>query len=291
MPTETVYGLAANALSAEAVAKIFCAKERPQDNPLIVHTLDFAAIRPLVTQIPPLANQLAAAFWPGPLTLIFKRAACVPAIVSAGLDSVAVRIPAHPAARALLEQCGFPLAAPSANLSGKPSPTCAAHVLADLDGRIAAVLDGGICAVGVESTVLDLRGERPVLLRHGGVPLLALEAVAGRVVIPAALFGISREKNVPSPGLRYKHYAPNAQLLLLNGERTAFFSYVRQEACAGDGFLCFSDDAATQMREVFAALRTLDALELHRVFVHCPNESGAVADRLRRASGFNVREV
>ena len=187
IPTETVYGLAADALNGRAVRKIFEAKGRPMDNPLIVHIADIKDWATLVTHIPEKARALAAAYWPGPLTMILPHAPCIPDEVSAGLATVAVRFPSHPVARDLIRLTGRPLAAPSANRSGIPSPTTAAHVLADMEGRIAAVVDGGPCAVGVESTVVDLSGETPRLLRPGGVTLEMLEAVAGPVDVDEAV--------------------------------------------------------------------------------------------------------
>ena len=188
MPTETVYGLAANALNGEAVKKIFLAKGRPQDNPLIVHIADFDQIYDLCPAVPPQAKLLADAFWPGPLTMIVPKGDCIPDEVSCGLDTVGIRLPSHPMARALIRESGVPLAAPSANTSGRPSTTTAAHVMHDMDGKIAAVLDGGACGVGVESTVITLALERPRLLRPGGITLEQLRSVLGEVDVDRALY-------------------------------------------------------------------------------------------------------
>ena len=177
VPTETVYGLAANALDGRAVSKIFLAKGRPQDNPLIVHISSLEELFPLVAAVPAEAEQLAKAYWPGPLTMIFQKSSLIPQEVSAGLDTVAVRFPSHPVARRVISMAGVPLAAPSANLSGSPSPTCARHVMDDMDGRIDAVLDGGSCDVGVESTVISMAARPFRLLRPGGITLEQLEAV------------------------------------------------------------------------------------------------------------------
>ena len=209
LPTETVYGLGANALDAAAVGKIFAAKGRPQDNPLIVHICQLDQLSGLVQQVPPLAQRLARAFWPGPLTMVMKKSGAVPDEVSAGLDTVAVRFPAHPVARALIELAAVPIAAPSANASGRPSTTTAQHVLEDLDGKIAAVVDGGSCGVGVESTVVDVTGDKLRLLRPGGITLEQLRQAAGEVEVDAALRRqLGRDETPRSPGMKYKHYAP-----------------------------------------------------------------------------------
>ena len=218
IPTETVYGLAANALDPVAVGKIFAAKGRPQDNPLIVHVASLDAIPPLVKKVDPRMLKLAERFWPGPLTIISERSEIVPDAVTAGLSTVAIRMPSHPCARAIIEQSGLPLAAPSANASGKPSPTCAEHVLADLDGRIDAVVDGGHCSVGVESTVITLATEPPTLLRPGGVTVEQLREVLGEVNIAAAVFEKLKDGERPqSPGMKYKHYAPAAEVTIIKG--------------------------------------------------------------------------
>jgi L-threonylcarbamoyladenylate synthase len=244
-PTETVYGLGANGLDPEAVAGIFVAKGRPRRNPLILHVASTAQARRLVTDWPVVAANLAARFWPGPLTLILPRAALVPDLVTAGLPSVALRMPSHPVALALIDRSGVPIAAPSANLSGSPSPTLAAHVLADLDGRIDLILDGGPTDVGVESTILDLTGGTPVLLRPGGVTLEALEQVLGEVQVhdtampgkEAVIAGVTPAgpeadapdpavdpglepgvQAAPCPGTLFRHYAPRAEALVVTGD-------------------------------------------------------------------------
>ena len=218
MPTETVYGLAANALNGEAVKKIFLAKGRPQDNPLIVHIADFEQIYDLCPAVPPQAKQLADAFWPGPLTMIVPKGDCIPDEVSCGLDTVGIRLPSHPMARALIRESGVPLAAPSANTSGRPSTTTAAHVMHDMDGKIAAVLDGGACGVGVESTVITLALERPRLLRPGGITLEQLRSVLGEVDVDRALYEkIGDDVKVSAPGMKYRHYAPKAPVTVVRG--------------------------------------------------------------------------
>lgn len=308
IPTETVYGLAANALDEAAVAAVFEAKGRPQDNPLIVH-IDTAAMLPLLcTQIPDKAKALMDAFWPGPLTIILPKTDAVPTVVSGGLSTVAVRMPSHPTARAVIAAAGVPLAAPSANLSGSPSPTTAARVAADMDSRIAAIVDGGACEVGVESTVITLCTPVPRLLRPGGITLTQLVSVIGEVDIDDAVLNPHKEgEAVASPGMKYQHYAPKAVVTLVRGDEAAFAAYVN--AHAGDGVmaLCFDgeeallavptltygargDDAA-QAKRVFEALRTADDRGAQTLFVMCPREDGiglAVYNRLLRAAAFRV---
>ncbi|KAB2953818.1 threonylcarbamoyl-AMP synthase [Heliorestis acidaminivorans] len=215
-PTETVYGLGANALDSQAVAKIFQAKGRPSDNPLIIHIAQLEDLSLLTTEFPPLAQLLAQKFWPGPLTLVLPAAPDVPAEVTAGLDTVALRMPDHPIALQLIKAAGIPLAAPSANRSGKPSPTKAAHVSQDLDGKIAAIIDGGPCDVGIESTVVDVTGAKPVILRPGGITLEMLSEALGESADPFsdANQNLQRPR---SPGMKYTHYAPQAPLYLLSG--------------------------------------------------------------------------
>ena len=208
-PTETVYGLGANALDAEAVVKIFEAKGRPQDNPLITHVSCVEEIPPLVRAIPAAAKKLMEAFWPGPMTLILPKADCIPNAVSAGLDTVGIRLPSNADARALIRAAGRPIAAPSANRSGRPSPTTALHVLEDMDGRIPLILDGGACQVGVESSVIDATGDVPVILRPGGITPEMVERVLGHVRVDEHVMSPLREGDVArSPGMKYKHYAP-----------------------------------------------------------------------------------
>ncbi len=297
IPTETVYGLAADALNGAAVAKIFEAKGRPMDNPLIVHIADFADIRRfgLVEEIPESAEKLAKAFWPGPLTMIMKRTDAVPREVSAGLDTVAIRFPSHPVAQAIIRAANTPLAAPSANLSGSPSPTTARHVLNDMDGRIDAVLDGGASAVGVESTVITLATKTPRVLRPGGVTVEELREVLGEVEVDdAVLHRLAEGAVAASPGMKYKHYAPKAKhaaddvcalccdedLLLL---RTKTVSLGRR------------GDYLTHARHLFDCLRRIDENPtVHTVYSRLPSTEGvglAVYNRLIRAAGFEVIDL
>ena len=227
IPTETVYGLAANALDGEAVRKIFIAKGRPQDNPLIVHVSSLDEIPPLVEQVDPRLYSLAEKYWPGPLTVIMKKSALIPDEVCAGLDTVAIRMPSHEGARQIIAAAGIPLAAPSANASGKPSPTKANHVMQDLEGRIDAVIDGGECSVGVESTVVTLATEPPTLLRPGGITPAQLEAVLGEIQISPAVFEKLKEgEKAESPGMKYKHYAPSAQVTIIKGSFESYKKFV-----------------------------------------------------------------
>lgn len=230
-PTETVYGLGANGLDEEAVARIFAAKERPADNPLILHIGNMEAIYGIVTEVPPLARRLARTLWPGPLTLVLPKAPHIPAVTTGGLDTVAVRMPSHPIALALLNAAGIPVAAPSANKSGRPSPTEAAHVIADLFGRVDIIIDGGPTGIGVESTVVDCTGAKPVILRPGGISLEILEEIVGEVDIgPHAWADGGVGGPTPLPSANYQHYAPNAPAVLVEGDPPSLFQCLTQLA-------------------------------------------------------------
>lgn len=310
IPTETVYGLAADALNGTAVASVFAAKGRPGDNPLIVHIAHREQLQTLVAEIPPAAQALADAFWPGPLTMIFKKAPCIPPEVSAGLETVAVRMPSHPVARRIIE-LSCPLAAPSANRSGSPSPTDAARVAEDMDGRIAAIVDGGACEVGVESTVVDMSGTRVRLLRPGAVTVDMLEAIVGAVEVDAAVLAqLAEGAKAASPGMKYKHYAPRAKVILVKGSPEDYRRYVNTVAEDGVMALCFDGeeqglavpfltygargDHADQARRVFEALRILDERNARVAYTACPSSDGiglAVYNRLLRAAGFEVIEL
>ena len=312
MPTETVYGLAANALNGEAVKKIFLAKGRPQDNPLIVHIADFDQIYDLCPAVPPQAKLLADAFWPGPLTMIVPKGDYIPDEVSCGLDTVGIRLPSHPMARALIRESGVPLAAPSANTSGRPSTTTAAHVMHDMDGKIAAVLDGGACGVGVESTVITLALERPRLLRPGGITLEQLRSVLGEVDVDRALYEkIGDDVKVSAPGMKYRHYAPKAPVTVVRGDPQDTAKYIAAHIGDSTGVLCFDeyknmfpncivecfgsrDDLGAQAREVFDRLRAFDDTSVTQIWAQCPSDEGlglAVANRIKKAAGFSVIEV
>lgn len=310
IPTETVYGLAANALDGGAVLKIFAAKNRPADNPLIVHISEWEQIIPLVSHIPPKAKALADAFWPGPLTMVLPRSEIIPDEVTAGGDTVAIRLPAHPVARAVISACGLPLAAPSANRSGSPSPTTAAHVMNDMNGLIPAVLDGGECAVGVESTVISLVGETPRLLRPGGITPEQLQSVIGAIEIDPSITANVHLDKVSSPGMKYKHYAPKAKVTLLHSSRQAFIRFMNEQAEEHSVALCFAEEAKEIHKQtlcighendhneiahnLFALLRQADEMGLCRIYAHCPEKTGmglAVYNRLIRAAAFDEREL
>ena len=311
MPTETVYGLAANALDEAAVRRIFAAKGRPQDNPLIVHISRIEEWPQLVRAIPPKAMALADAFWPGPLTIILPKSDRSPDAVSCGLDTVAVRMPSHPIARAIIRAAGVPLAAPSANLSGKPSPTTAAHVLHDMDGRIDLIVDGGDCSVGVESTVVTLCADQPRLLRPGAVTLEQLRAVLGEVEVDKAVLGELEAGEKPaSPGMKYKHYSPDADVRLIRGSAAQFAAYAKRYPTDETLILCFDGeenafegrtvslgapaDGATHAQRIFRALRDADAIGCRTVLIHCPGDRGvdlAVLNRLLRAAAFRVVDL
>jgi len=312
MPTETVYGLAANALNGEAVKKNFLAKGRPQDNPLTVHIADFYQIYDPCPAGPPQAKLLADAFWPGPLTMIVPKGDCIPDEVSCGLDTVGIRLPSHPMARALIRESGVPLAAPSANTSGRPSTTTAAHVMHDMDGKIAAVLDGGACGVGVESTVITLALERPRLLRPGGITLEQLRSLLGEVDVDRALYEkIGDDVKVSAPGMKYRHYAPKAPVTVVRGDPQDTAKYIAERISDATGVLCFDeyknmfpncivecfgsqDDLGAQAREVFDRLRAFDDTSVTQIWAQCPSDEGlglAVANRIKKAAGFSVIEI
>jgi len=295
VPTETVYGLGANALDADAASRIFEAKDRPADNPLIVHVDSLEMARSLVADWPEAAERLARAFWPGPLTLVLPKASRVPDLVTAGLPAVALRMPAHPVALALIREAGLPIAAPSANRSGRPSPTDAAHVLADMDGRIDMILDGGPAAVGIESTVLSLLSDPPMVLRPGGVSLDQLREIDPRI-------GYGADHGKVSPGTRYRHYAPKAPVSRIAG-REAIAAEARRLHAEGQAIGVLTHEPMTldagivvvqipaepdgYAAEFYRALRTLDAHGLDRILLLDPPTSGrwdAVRDRVVRAS-------
>ena len=294
-PTETVYGLGVAALDAAAVRRLFAAKGRPADDPLIVHVAGAAELAPLVAERPSIVDALAARFWPGPLTLVLRRSPIVPLEVTAGLDTVAVRVPAHPVARALLDEARIPVAAPSANLFSRPSPTQASHVLEDLEGRIDMLLDGGATQVGVESTVLDLSGDVPLVLRPGAVTLDMLRPLLPDVRARSGDAAVGPQR---SPGLLDKHYSPRAPLTLYVGAPARVADRIRTDAdvarAAGRrvGVLVPDADPAVMAARLYAALRDFDAAGVDEIFAALPPTadglSPAVADRLRRAAAGRV---
>lgn len=309
IPTETVYGLGADGLNESAVAKIFEAKGRPQDNPLILHICGPEQIELFCHHIPQKAYDLADAFWPGPLTMVLPARDIVPRRTTGGLDTVAVRCPDNAVTREIIRLSGVPIAAPSANLSGKPSTTTAQHVLHDHDGKIAAVVDGGPCRVGVESTIVDLTEERPRLLRPGGItPEQLLDILGDLVVDKAVTAQIDKDAVVKAPGMKYRHYAPSEPVVIVSGSREKAAEYIRRHFTPGDRVLCFEEelplyagcdplsygqeaDVNTLSAGLFAALRELDDPGIHQVYARCPVGGGvayAVQNRLKKAAAFHI---
>ena len=312
IPTETVYGLGANGLDEAAVTKIFEAKGRPQDNPLILHICGAEQIELFCHDVPAAAYELAKKFWPGPLTMVLPARDCVPRRTTGGLSTVAVRCPDNAVTREIIRLAGVPIAAPSANISGKPSTTTAQHVLHDHDGKIAAVVDGGPCRVGVESTIVDLTEDRPRLLRPGGITPEQLISVLGDLVIDKAVTAqIDKDAVVKAPGMKYRHYAPKAPVTVVRGDPAQTAAYIAQHIGEKTGVMCFDEyrdcfpgcvvecfgsenDLGTQAREVFDRLRAFDDTDVRQIWAQCPSDEGlglAVANRIKKAAGFSVVEV
>jgi L-threonylcarbamoyladenylate synthase len=315
-PTETVYGLGANALDAAAVERIFAAKRRPHSDPLIVHVAAIEQVAAVARDAPPDALRLGAALWPGPLTLVLRRGPHTAPNVSGGRDTVAVRIPSHPVAQALLRASGLPIAAPSANLFTRPSPTMAQHVLDDLDGRIDLILDGGLTTIGLESTVVDMTQEPPVLLRPGGAPVEALRALVPSLVVPQRALIQAEDEAAAGPGMLLKHYSPHARVVVLAGSTAAALYVAEQAAKALAGrdlrlgvlasdeeapayaalgaqvvSLGSSTDLTTAARLLFAHLRELEAQDVHLILARTLPAGGlglAISDRLYRAAEGQV---
>jgi L-threonylcarbamoyladenylate synthase len=327
-PTETVYGLGGNALDRRAVARIFAAKGRPQDNPLIVHIADMGALGSIASSVSPGARALADRFWPGPLTLILPKSDAIPDEVTAGLDSVAVRMPSHPVAAALIRAAGVPVAAPSANISGRPSPTSAEHVWHDMAGRIDMLVDGGSADIGVESTVIDMTCSPPMILRPGGITLEEIREVIPETVVLTGGEGL--DGPAKSPGLRHRHYSPEAQMWLVIGEWDAQVDEIKSRAAAGVrlgrrvGLLVSTETAAklcTWIRDcggegpageiivaeigsrndasqvasgLFDGMRRLDAAEVDMMLAESYDARGmglAIMNRLMRAAGGRIIRV
>lgn len=306
IPTETVYGIAADCFNENAVDKIFRAKGRPTDNPLIVHISEFEQLYELVKEVPEKAKELCEKYWPGPLTVILPKKDCVSHKVSGGLSTVAVRMPSHPAARAIIEAAGVPLAAPSANISGFPSPTSASYVIDDMYGRLPAIVDGGDCDFGIESTVVTLATDPPTLLRPGAVTHGQLEEVLGEVQIHSAVLEpLKNGVEASSPGMKYKHYSPRAKLIVFNGTKEEFIEFINENPHFADYVLCFEgeeneiplpsvtfgteNDPFSQAKRLFDAFRELDTLGAKKVLVRSPSREGVglgVCNRLYRACGF-----
>lgn len=313
-PTETVYGLGASALNEQAVRSIFTAKGRPGDNPLIVHAATMAEAFSLARDIPTFARELAQKFWPGPLTLVLKKNKTIGDAVTAGLDTVALRVPSHPVALALIRASGLPIAAPSANTSGSPSPTRAEHVLHDLNGRIPLILDGGACEVGLESTVCDCTMDRPVILRPGGITAEMIQKAVGSVSIHKAVLGQYKGK-APSPGMKHRHYAPKAKLTLVTGAGAAFkICQLYDESIASGiktAIIGTSENDSTYgsrrkmllgsrenerecAKHFFSALRQMDEAGVERIFAEGFSQAGmglALMNRAIRAAEYDVIET
>ena len=316
-PTETVYGLGGDGTNAQAALHIYEAKGRPSDNPLIIH-VDTPAMAEAYAVTCPLYDRLASAFMPGPLTVILPKKDTIPLSTTGGLDTVAVRCPDHPIARALIRAAGIPIAAPSANLSGKPSPTSAAHVKHDLDGRVDMILDGGDCEIGLESTIVKIDRDESgndylTLLRPGAITYDALCCICPRVEIAAAVTEqLSPDARPLSPGMKYRHYAPTAPLVLLDGEECDVLAFLKQkqDACRC-AILCYdeeaevlsplhllpigkSNDVATHAHRLFARLREADALDVDVIYAHLPSKEGlglALYNRLIRAAAHTLLTI
>lgn len=309
IPTETVYGLAGDSNNETAIKRIFEAKGRPSDNPLIVHIACLDMLEGIVGEFNEDAKKLADAFWPGPLTIVMPKGPKVCSAATGGLDSVGVRMPANELARNIIKESGVAFSAPSANLSGKPSPTTAQDVFEDMNGRIPLIIDGGDCEAGVESTVISVLKDIPTILRPGIITKEEIEQVLNKEVLLAkgVTAGISNDEPVLSPGMKYKHYAPNAKVTILKGSIEEFIKYVTLKKSENTFVMCFDgeekfmpvhavsygkiDDAKSQAHRLFSVLREIDNKHAKEVFVRCPEQTGvslAVYNRLIRSAGFNV---
>lgn len=317
-PTETVYGLGGNALDEHASEKIYAAKGRPSDNPLIAHISCMEELPALVREIPEAGRRLAEAYWPGPLTMIFRKRDEVPYETTGGLETVAVRMPSDPVASRLIRLAGVPVAAPSANTSGRPSPTRAEHVIEDLNGKIDMIIDGGQVGIGVESTIVDVSGETPVLLRPGAVTMEMLEAVLGRVDIDPAITGpVSADIKPKAPGMKYRHYAPKAEMVLVEGEMEQVVRYINQETKKAQkegktvGIICTEESRnlypegilevigsreheETVAHNLFAVLREFDNRKVDCIFSESFSRDQlgqAIMNRLCKAAGYHIVKV
>lgn len=315
-PTETVYGLGGDAMHPEAAAKIYEAKGRPSDNPLIIHIAEMKSLYDIAAEVPEKAETLAKAFWPGPLTMIFRKQKQVPCSTTGGLDTVAVRMPSHPIAMELIRQSGVYIAAPSANTSGRPSPTRAEHVVEDLDGRIEMILDGGTVGIGLESTIVDLSGETPVILRPGYVTRKMMEAVIGEVQIDPAVINHEFNPNVvaKAPGMKYRHYAPKGQLTIVEGEMNAVVEKINALAADhhqkgfkvaviateetkgryNEGLVCSIGSRKTQgsiAAGLYDMLRKMDHLGAEYIYAESFEEDDlgqAIMNRMLKAAGYHL---
>ncbi|MEG2520262.1 MAG: L-threonylcarbamoyladenylate synthase [Christensenellaceae bacterium] len=315
-PTETVYGLGADAKNSAAVDKIFIAKGRPQDNPLIVHIADVSQLDEIVKNVNEKAQKLMDAFWPGPLSIIFEKMDCIPNNVSAGLKTIAVRMPKNEIAREIIRKSGRPIAAPSANTSGKPSPTQAKHAYEDLCGRVPLIIDGGICEVGVESTVVDVTGEVPVILRPGDITIEMMEKVVGAVRLHSSITSgqlLKKDAQPSAPGMKYKHYSPNAQVIVFDGDKIEVEKSIKcmydlyrakgksaevvcLEECAAQYAQCnvavIGKNAKQAAAALFTTLRDADELKIDIILFHMQEKMGlAVKNRIIKAAGNQVITV
>ncbi|MDY5041754.1 MAG: L-threonylcarbamoyladenylate synthase [Eubacteriales bacterium] len=312
VPTETVYGLAGDSRNGEAIKKIFKAKGRPADNPLIVHISNLDMLKGVVRYVSDDAKKLMDAFWPGPLTIIMPKGNEICNETCAGLDSVGVRMPSNPIAHEIIEKSKVPFSAPSANISGKPSPTNATDVFVDMNGRIPLIIDGGECDAGVESTVISTLTDTPIILRPGVITKEMIENVLGKKVeiAKAVTEGVKKDEKVLSPGMKYKHYAPNADVIILKGSLEKYSKYVNEHKEDGTFALCFDDEQQyldvpaisyghitspkEQAHELFTALRELDKQNAKIVYARCPEMTGvslAVYNRLIRSAGFKIIDL
>ena len=317
-PTETVYGLGGNALDSEAAKKIYAAKGRPSDNPLIAHISDISELDGLVKNISPKAKQLMDAFWPGPLTLVFEKRDVVPMETTGGLETVAVRYPENKVAKAFIKECGVPIAAPSANTSGKPSPTRASHVEFDMQGRIDMIIDGGSCEFGLESTIVDTTSEPPCLLRPGAVTLGMMQEIVGKMTVDKAVVSMLKEGEKPkAPGMKYTHYSPKADITIVKGSLDRVERYILEKADEGkaDGHnvgiiatvqteksygkhnvLIIGDrqKPETIAANLFKMLRKCDYLGFDKVYIEYFDEDElgmAIMNRLKKAAGYDIVNV
>ena len=312
IPTETVYGLGANALNEDAVLHIFEAKGRPQDNPLILHIPDVSWLTRYCENVPDSAYALAERFWPGPLTMILPKKDIVPLRTTGGLDTVGIRCPDHPITLEIIRAADVPVAAPSGNTSGRPSPTTALHMMEDMNGKIDGIFDGGACRVGVESTIIDLTVTPPRLLRPGGLPLEKLQEVLGEVAVDQAVTRKMEDGEKPrAPGMKYRHYAPKAPVTVVCGSAEKTAEYILRHKTEKTGIICFAEfeasfapnptrslgsatDKDEQAHRVFDALRAFDSMDVAEIYAQCPDTSGlglAVSNRLKKAAGFCIGEV
>lgn len=316
-PTETVYGLGANGLDENAVPKIYEAKGRPSDNPLILHISEFDEIENIVKEIPDVAFVLADEFWPGPLTMVFKKSDIVPYRTTGGLESVAVRMPSNKIARELIKMAGVPVAAPSANSSGRPSPTKADHVLRDLDGKIDMVIDGGTVDIGLESTIVDVTGEVPVILRPGFITEEMLSEAIGRVKTDDAVKNLSPDKDLKpkAPGMKYRHYAPQGKMTIYKGKSEKVVKIINEETAKSEGkktavlatdatkryykadiviSVGSREDCESIAHNLFDTLRSFDDMGAEIIFSESFDESRlgfAIMNRLHKSAGYNIVNV